>query len=82
MKDLHSKSQPLNSLQWPVYISNPVVNTTLPNTITITFPYKQTKVKHDMYKFDHTQFEQRIQNLITYWWIGKSSMYFFLILSF
>ena len=41
-----------------------MVNTTLPDIITITFPCKQTTVKHDMYKFDHTQFEHRIQNLI------------------
>ena len=33
-------------------------------TITITFPCKQTIMKHDMNKFNLTQFECRIQNLI------------------
>ena len=32
--------------------------------ITITFPFKQTIVKHDMNKCNLTQFESRIQNLI------------------
>ena len=32
--------------------------------ITITFPCKQTIIKHDMNKFNLTQFESRIQNLI------------------
>ena len=32
--------------------------------ITITFPCKQTIMKHDMNKFNLTQFECRIQNLI------------------
>ena len=32
--------------------------------ITITFPGKQTIMKHDMNKFNLTQFECRIQNLI------------------
>ena len=33
-------------------------------TITITFPCKQTMMKHDMDKFNLTQFECRIRNLI------------------
>ena len=33
-------------------------------TITITFPCKQTIMKHDMNKFNLTQFECRIWNLI------------------
>ena len=33
-------------------------------TITITFPCIQTIIKHDMDKFNLTQFEFRIQNLI------------------
>ena len=33
--------------------------------ITITFPCKQTIMKHDMNKFNLTQFECRIQNLIS-----------------
>ena len=33
-------------------------------TITITFPCKQTIMKHDANKFNLTQFECRIQNLI------------------
>ena len=33
-------------------------------TITITFPCIQTIMKHDMNKFNLTQFECRIQNLI------------------
>ena len=32
--------------------------------ITITFPVKQTTMKHDMNKFNLTKFECRIQNLI------------------
>ena len=33
-------------------------------TITITFPFKETIIKHDMDKFNFTQFESRILNLI------------------
>ena len=45
-------------------------------TITITFPCKQTIMKHDMDKFNLTQFECRIRNLINLRWIGKSFMCF------
>ena len=33
-------------------------------TLTITFPFKETIIKHDMDKFNFTQFESRILNLI------------------
>ena len=44
-------------------------------TITITFPCKQTIMKHDMNKFNLTQFECRIQSL-TCWWIEKAQCVF------
>ena len=44
-------------------------------TVTITFPCKQSIKKHDMNKFDLTQFEYRIRNLVTLQ-VGKSSMCF------
>ena len=44
-------------------------------TVTITFPCKQSIKKHDMNKFDLTQFEYRITNLVTLQ-VGKSSMCF------
>ena len=39
-------------------------NKNICEAITITFPGKQTIMKHDMNKFNLTQFECRIQNLI------------------
>ena len=48
--------------------------------ITITFPRKQTIIKHDMNKFNLTQFEWRIQNLINL--MVKKLNVFFLLLSF
>ena len=51
-------------------------------TITITFPYKQTIMKHVMDKFNLTQFECRIQNLINLLLNRKNLNIFFLLLSF
>ena len=51
-------------------------------TITITFPCKQTIMKHDMNKFNLTQFECRIQNLINLLVNRKKLNVFFLLLSF
>ena len=48
--------------------------------ITITFPRKQTIIKHDMNKFNLAQFECRIQNLINL--MVKKLNVFFLLLSF
>ena len=48
--------------------------------ITITFPRKQTIIKHDMNKFNLAQFEWRIQNLINL--MVKKLNVFFLLLSF
>ena len=42
--------------------------------ITITFPCKQTTMKHDMNKFNPTQFECQIQSLLNF--LVVSSMYF------
>ena len=39
-------------------------NKNICEAITITFPGKQTIMKHDMNKFNLTQFECRIQNVI------------------
>ena len=50
--------------------------------ITITFPGKQTIMKHDMNKFNLTQFECRIQNLINLLVNRKKLNVFFLPLSF
>ena len=50
--------------------------------ITITFPGKQTIMKHDMNKFNLTQFECRIQNLINLLVNRKKLNVFFLLLSF
>ena len=50
-------------------------NKNICEAITITFPSKQTIMKHDMNKFNITQSKCRIQNLIN-WWIGKSLMCF------
>ena len=47
--------------------------------ITITFPRKQTIIKHDMNKFNLAQFEWRIQNLINL--MVKKLNVFFLLLS-
>lgn len=44
--------------------------------IIITSPCTQTIMRHNMNKFNLTQFECRIQIYITYWWIGKKSMCF------
>ena len=46
-------------------------------TITITFPYKQTIMKHVMDKFNLTQFECRIQNLINLLLNRKKPQYIF-----
>ena len=51
-------------------------------TITITFPCKQTMMKHDMDKFNLTQFECRIRNLINLPVNRKKLYVFFLLLSF
>ena len=51
-------------------------------TITITFPCKQTMMKHDMDKFNLTQFECRIRNLIKLLVNRKKRYVFFLLLSF
>ena len=48
-------------------------------TITITFPYKQTMMKHDMDKFNLPQFECR--NLINLLVNRKKLFMFFLLLS-
>ena len=50
--------------------------------ITITFPWKQTIMKHVMNKFNLTQFDCRIQNLINSQVIRKNVNVFFLLLSF
>ena len=50
--------------------------------ITITFPGKQTIMKHDMNKFNLTQFECRIQNLINLLVNRKKLNVFLLLLSF
>ena len=50
--------------------------------IKITFPGKQTTMKHDMNKFNLTQFECRIQNLINLLVNRKKLNVFFLLLSF
>ena len=50
--------------------------------ITITFPCKQPIMKHDMDKFNLTQFECRIRNLINLK-VNRKELYgFFLLLSF
>ena len=51
-------------------------------TITITFPCKQTMMKHGMDKFNLTQFECRIRNLINLLVNRKKLYVFFLLLSF
>ena len=51
-------------------------------TITITFPCKQTIMKHDVDKFNLTQFECRIYNLIKLLVNRKKLNVFFLHLSF
>ena len=51
-------------------------------TITITFPCKQTMMKHDMDKFNFTQFECTIRNLINLLVNRKKLYVFFLLLSF
>ena len=48
-------------------------------TITINFPWKQTIMKHDMNKFNLTQFEWRIQNLINLL-VNKKKLDAFLLL--
>ena len=50
-------------------------NKNICEAITITFPGKQTIMKHDMNKFNLTQFECRIQSL-TCWWIEKAQCVF------
>ena len=50
--------------------------------IAITLPGKQTIMKHDMNKFNLTQFECRIQNLINLLVNRKKLNVFFLPLSF
>ena len=50
--------------------------------ITITFLGKQTIMKHDMNKFNLTQFECRIQNLISLLVNRKKLNVFLLFLSF
>ena len=50
--------------------------------ITITFPGKQTLMKHDMKKFKFTQFECRIQNPINLLVNRKKLHMFFLLPSF
>ena len=50
--------------------------------ITITFPGKQTIMKHDMNKFNLTQFECRIQNLINLLVKRKKLNAFLMLLSF
>ena len=49
---------------------------------TITFPCKQTIMKHDINKFNLTQFECRIQNLINLLVSRKKLDVFFVPLSF
>ena len=51
-------------------------------TITITFPCKQTMMKHDMDKFNFTQFECTIRNLVNLLVNRKKLYVFFLLLSF
>ena len=50
--------------------------------ITITFPCKQSTMKHDMNKFNLTQFECGMQNLINLQVNWKNFNVFFLLLSF
>ena len=50
--------------------------------ITITFPGKQTIMKCDMNKFNLTQFECRIQNIINLLVNRKKLNVYFLLLSF
>ena len=49
--------------------------------ITVTFPCKQTIMKHDMNYFNLTQFECRIQNLINLLVNRKKLNVFLLLLS-
>ena len=51
-------------------------------TITITFPCKQTVMKHDMDKFNPTQFGCRIRNLINLPTNRKKLNVLFMLLSF
>ena len=51
-------------------------------TITITFPCKQTMMKHDMDKFNLRQIDCRIQNLINLLVNREKLFMFFLLLSF
>ena len=57
-------------------------NKNICEAITITFPGKQTIMKHDMNKFNLTQFECRIQNLINLLVNRKKLNVFFLSVSF
>ena len=57
-------------------------NKNICEAITITFPGKQTIMKHDMNKFNLTQSECRIQNLINLLVNRKKLNVFFLPLSF
>ena len=50
--------------------------------ITITFPCKQSIMKYDMNKFNLTQFEHTIPNLINLLVNRKNLSVFFLLLSF
>ena len=56
-------------------------NKNICEAITITFPGKQTIMKHDMNKFNLTQFECRIQNLINLLVNRKKLNMFLLLLS-
>ena len=57
-------------------------NKNICEAITVTFPGKQTIMKHDMNKFNLTQSECRIQNLINLLVNRKKLNVFFLPLSF
>ena len=57
-------------------------NKNICEAITITFPGKQTIMKHDMNKFNLTRSEYRIQNLINLLVNRKKLKVFFLPLSF
>ena len=57
-------------------------NKNICEAITITFPGKQTIMKHDMNKFNLTQFECRIQNLINLLVKRKKLHAFLTLLSF
>ena len=46
-------------------------------TITITFPCKQTMMKHDMDKFNFTQFECTIRNLVNLLVKREKALYVF-----